>query len=667
MTRARIFLRCLGALLLLTAVTWLVELAALVVLWRGQTLAPYAFFPNQAYDFLAKIRWFAGPLADWAPALPDRFAGLAAAEKLEALAPLLPATLVTAIVVGIVGAALVALVSRSAGSLRRDLVFWAAVGVVVHLAASLPAFNLDEGVRIGRLAFRARSLVVDGMMLATLVSLVALAIAWLVAPLFERSRAVAVAGALAMIVAAGVAATVPVRPPVTAKAVEPAGAAGTARNNVVLISLDSLRADHLGAWGYKRDTSPNLDKLARESIRFSNAISTSSWTLPTHLTMFTGLSQVAHGVVVDTNVLPRSIRTLGEIFHDAGYATAGFVSGPYVSGHYGYDRGMDTYIDLSAQWGKSAEARAAILSPEINAKGLAWLDQTRDQPFFLFLHYFDIHYDFVPPPPYDTMFDPDYTGTMDGRMFIERDDVHPKMPARDLEHILALYDGEIRFTDHHVGIVLDHLRSKGLLDSTVVMVVSDHGDEFFEHGNKGHHRTVYDEVLRIPMLLRLPGGEQGGRTIDRQTSLIDVFPTVLDAAGLSPGSGAEGESLAAWARGTQSSREEIYSDFYDKRGFNLQVARRTAGQKTIQHFNRITHPKRGPLEDYDLAKDPAEKTNRAPSGVPAVATGVEAMTRWLDDQWRTHRDFEAASGGSASIHIDDETMQRLKSLGYVGE
>ncbi|MFN2427470.1 MAG: sulfatase [Candidatus Binatia bacterium] len=662
-----VFVRCVAALLLLTAFTWAVEFATLLFLWRSQSLAPYAFFPNQAFDFLAKIRWFGDSLLGWAPALPDRFAGLAAGDKLDALAPLLPATFVTALVVGAIGGLLCAFAGRrGGGSLRRDVVAWAALGLVVHVAVSIPAFGLDEGLRISRLAFRARSLVLDGMLLATMVSLVAFAMAFLFAPIVERSRAAAAAGLVAMLLVVGLAAShgAPAAVP------EPATAAldpSRPLRNVVLISLDSLRADHVGAYGYERDTSPNFDRFAREGVMFRNAISTSSWTLPTHLTMFTGRSQISHGVVVDTRVLSTAIPTLGEIFHEAGYETAGFVSGPYVGGHYGYARGMDTYIDLSAQWGKGAEARAAILSPEINEKALAWLDEERTAPFFLFLHYFDIHYDFVPPAPYDTMFDPDYTGTMDGRQFIERDDVHPKMDPRDLEHILALYDGEIRFTDEHVGRVLDRLRSKGLLDNTVVMIVSDHGDEFFEHGNKGHHRTVYDEVLRIPFALRLPGGEHAGKTYDAQVTLLDVFPTLLDAAGFTPPATAEGVNLAAWLRGSAPQRDAIYSDFYDKRGFNLQVARRTATAKTIQHFNRITHPRRGSIEHYDLVSDEAESDNRADQHPAEVAASIDAMTGWLEQQWRVHRHLAVGESGNASIEIDEETQKRLESLGYVGD
>lgn len=664
-------LRRLLALLLLLGCTWAVETVAFLLLWRTQTLAPYAFFPNQSWDFVAKARWFGDAWLSWAPSLPDRFAGAAAAEKLSALAPLLPSTLVTALLIGTMLSMLFALLSHRRRALARDVVAWTIVAVLVHVAACLPAFGLEDGLRISRLAFRARSLVVDGTLLAAAISLVACTLACAVAPLFERSRAASAGGLLLLLAVTGWA-SASVEPPAPLPVPTPAAADATKPvRSVVLISLDSLRADHVGAYGYKRDTTPNFDRFARESVLFRHAIATSSWTLPTHLTMFTGVSQLTHGVVIDTRVLPKSIPTLGEIFHEAGYATAGFISGPYVGPQYGYGRGMDTYVDLSAEYGgKGAEARGAILSPKINELGLEWLDQRKeDRPFFLFLHYFDIHYDYVPPAPYDKMFDPDYTGTADGRMFIERADVNAKMDPRDLEHIVSLYDGEIRWTDYHVGKVLDHLREKGLLESTVVMIVADHGEEFFEHGNKGHHRTVYDEVLHVPFALRLPGSSHAGEKIDAQASTLDVFPTLLDAAGITPPSQAEGESLTAWITGGHASaRPAVFSDFYDKRGFNLQVARRTPERKTIQHFNRITHPKQASLESYDLSTDAPEKKNLAKGGVtPTIAEDLIDMTSWLDHQWRSFRAFELAGGARGSVEINDETKQKLKSLGYIGD
>lgn len=656
-----------GALLLLTACTWFVELLALAFVWRGQVLPPYAFFPNQSYDFLAKIRWFASDLLSWAPGLPDHFAGLAAGAKLATLSALLPATLVTAVPVALVGAALVTLLRRPRGGLRAHVLFWSVVALVVHFAATLPALGLEEGLRVSHLAYRARSLILDGMLLALLVSVAASVLASSLAPKVERSRPFAIAGLVAMFVSAVFAPAPPAAPAAAAKAASSSQDPSRPRRNVVLISLDSLRADHVGAYGYSRDTSPNFDRFAKEGVLFRNAFATSPWTLPTHMTMFTGRSQLSHGVAEDTRILSTAIPTLGQIFQAAGYSTAGFVSGPYLAGHYGYKRGMETYIDLSEAYGKGPEARAAVLSPEINTRALDWLDQNGDKPFFLFLHYFDIHYDFVPPPPYDTMFDPDYTGTMDGRRFIERKDVHPGMDKRDLDHIRALYDGEIRFTDAHVGRILDRLREKGRFEDTVVMILADHGDEFFEHGNKGHHRTVYDEVLHIPFALRLPDGTGAGTSVDAQVSLIDVLPTLLDAAGLPPHVDAEGESLAAWLRGDRSSRDAVYAEFFYKRGFNLQVARRTPVSKTIQHFNRITHPTRSALEYYDLVDDPQERDDRTSDHAAKSASSLETMSVWLDAQWQAQRRAEQAAGGRESIEIDDETMERLKSLGYVGE
>ena len=327
---------------------------------------------------------------------------------------------------------------------------------------------------------------------------------------------------------------------------------------------------------------------------------------------------------------------------------------------------MDSYQDLSAQYGHRDEARSAIVSPKLTDLVLPWLEQHRDGPFFLFVHDFDIHYDYIPPSPYDTMFDPDYRGTVDGTNFIERADVNRKMNPRDLAHIVALYDGEIRFTDDHVAKILDKIDELGLRDRTLVVLVADHGDEFFEHGNKGHHRTVYDEVLRVPMVMRLPGLAKPGSVVDEQVSLVDIMPTILSAAGIQPPSGVEGMSLLPMLQGKPSGRSAIYAEFFDKRGFNLQVARRTPGDKVIQHFNRITHPHSEPVEFYDLVGDAREQHDLARgAGRLKARSELTQMAQWLNDRWAVHRRLELESGNR--IDIDDDTMQRLKSLGYVQE
>ena len=368
-----------------------------------------------------------------------------------------------------------------------------------------------------------------------------------------------------------------------------------------------------------------------------------------------------------TMTLSPAVPTLPEVLKQNGYTTAGFVSAPYVAAHYGYARGMDTYEDISAEYSHRQEARSAIVAPEVTEKALGWLDSHARDRFFLFVHYFDIHYDYIPPPPYDTMFDPDYKGTIDGSNFIERRDINRRMDPRDLEHVLALYDGEIRFTDDHVAKVLERIDRLGLRDSTLVIIVADHGDEFFEHGNKGHHRTVYSEVLRVPFLMRLPKGIGRGSVVDEQVSLVDLMPTILDVIGIDPPEGVEGVSLLPLVRGRPIDREAIYAEFFDKRGFNLQVARRTPAHKTIEHFNRIMHPKRRPIEAYDLASDPLEKRDLAGEEVEWVNGEIASLGAWLEQRWRINREVERASHGANRVEIDSETMQRLKSLGYVGD
>jgi arylsulfatase A-like enzyme len=410
-----------------------------------------------------------------------------------------------------------------------------------------------------------------------------------------------------------------------------------------------------------------MDRLAQQGVRFANALATSSWTLPTHLSMFTGRYQISHGVMHESYTLSADVPTLGEAMKAAGYATAGFVSAPYVAAHYGYARGMDVYRDLSAEYGHRKEARSAIVSPELTDLAIDWLEEHKSTPFFLFVHNFDAHYDYTPPPPYDSMFDPDYSGEIDGNHFIERKDVNARMDRRDLDHILALYDGEIRYADDHIAKLMRKVDELGLRRKTMVIVVSDHGDEFFEHGNKGHHRTLYDEVLRIPMIVRMPVGAHAGTVVDEQVTLVDLMPTILDVADLAPAKSVDGLSLLPLMAGRPSGRSALYSAFLDKRGFNLQVGRRTSSTKVIQHFNRIAHPSQAPIELYELAKDPGEHDDRALKEPVKARAHLDILAGFLDDQWRKNRLQERNAAGTNRIDIDDDTMEALKALGYVGD
>ena len=362
------------------------------------------------------------------------------------------------------------------------------------------------------------------------------------------------------------------------------------RYNVLLLSLDTVRQDVVGAYGRRPrrrpdlSPTPNLDKLAAEGVRMVDAIAPSPWTLPSHLSLLTGLLPLIHGVETEVGTLAESVPTLATILQGLGYRTAGYFSAPYLEPHWGFARGFDEYRPLYGAAVEQASARAAALRAEVEAAAAAgdWRrydDLKRQQvqvvadlnraseiavtsdavadavitrmrevdatgsPWFVFGHFFDPHCDFVPPPPYDRMFDPDYTGTAVGTDCLAGAWVSvpdPEQPGgvirrisdRDLEHVVALYEGEVAWVDSHVGRILQALDTLGAADRTLVVVVSDHGEEFFEHGGLGHRRNLAPEAIRIPMLLRLPGALPAGAAVPGVVSLTDVLPTVLQLLGV---------------------------------------------------------------------------------------------------------------------------------------
>jgi arylsulfatase A-like enzyme len=641
---------------------------ALLWVYRGQVLPPAGFFPTQVYDGFAKLGFAVGGALGWPPPLADHFRGIAWEAKLAVLPELLALDLVVALVLGAVVGGLGALVARgrSRGAvgylwvlgalvLALDVGFWLAT---IPLGIDATWWRLIQWRLV-------RSFVLDGALVAlvTLASALAVSRIALAAvehrPRLARRAAIATAALLALLggVSRGGGAIRAGSAPSAASA--PSVGAGW---NVLLISIDSLRADHLGCYGYRRETSPAIDRLAGEGIRFTQAMSPTSWTLPSHISLFSGRYTLSHGVATDLQRLPHAIPTLGETLHAAGYRTAGFVSGPYLAGHYGYDRGMETYEDLSARYEHRREARSAVVAPTITEMAERWLETHARERFFLFLHYFDVHYDYIPPPPYDTMFDPDYRGTVDGRNLLKNARVNARMDPRDLEHVKALYDGEIRFTDGYVGKLLDTIERLGLRGRTMVLITADHGDEFFEHGSKGHQRTLYDEVLHVPLIVRLPNGAGAGRTVTDTVSLVDVMPTVLDALGVDGPAGMDGASLvpAMLGQHAEASRE-VYGEFYNKLGLNVQVARRTTTTKVIQHFNRLLHPSRAPIEWYDLARDPTEQRSGTHEDGPALHSALDGMALGLERLWRSHREV----GEAERVDIDPATRARLESLGYV--
>lgn len=440
--------------------------------------------------------------------------------------------------------------------------------------------------------------------------------------------------------------------------------------NVLLISIDTLRPDHLGCYGYQRDTSPRLDRLAAESVLFENHISSTSWTLPAHAALFTSLADSVHGCTDTDKTLPRDLITLAERFAAADYQTAGFFSGPYLHPAFGLDQGFAHYENCTSyarnldtqpvsEWAMDRQVMRAshrdITNPTVYDAVKRWLDERGPGKFFMFVHMWDPHFDFIPPAPYDTMFDPDYAGTITGTDFFFDRKINANMPQRDLQHLIALYDGEIRWTDDHVGRIIDDLERNGLLDETVVAITSDHGTEFFEHGYKAHRMTLYDEVIRIPLLIRYPPTMPAGVRIRAQTRIIDVAPTLLELAGLPPATEIMGHSLVPAAR-----KKTV--DF-DNLGVSelFSVGRRMRSIRTLEW--KLTDDMAQNERYYiDLITDPDEQYPRQ-----ALTTeyGRELLDRYKTvnnalDGWRSR-----VSSDPDRSDVPEEVLKQLESLGYI--
>jgi arylsulfatase A-like enzyme len=425
--------------------------------------------------------------------------------------------------------------------------------------------------------------------------------------------------------------------------------------NVILISIDSLREDHVGTYGYPKATTPNIDSMAAEGVVFENAVSTTSWTLPSHISMLTSLFSEAHGVIGAGDSLADSATTLSEVFQSGGYATGAVVSGPFLNRRFGFNQGFDVYDDETVSFAEINDSHQGVTSPLTHGRAVELLEDFAGAPFFLFLHYWDVHYDYAPPAPYDKMFDPDYEGTVSSENFIRNDKIHPDMDPRDLEHVVALYDGEIAYTDSYLGKLFDELRRLDQWDNTMIVVTSDHGDEFFEHGNKGHRNTLYGELINVPLIVKFPQSRWGGQRIDSLVGIVDIAPTMLEVAGLPPQAESSGRSLKALLEQGEAPTARLYFADVDRRVKSVN----TKQSKLIAHWRRDPGEELQ-VELYDLARDPGEQLDLSSESAEQVVQLRRALQTWV----RAAREL-AKHLGESGYEQDPEMVRTLRSLGYI--
>ncbi len=318
--------------------------------------------------------------------------------------------------------------------------------------------------------------------------------------------------------------------------------AQNARPNVIFIVVDALRADHVSSYGYERPTTPNVDAFMANGARFADATTPSSWTFPSNAGMLTGrmptrIRMNDWGSL--SAVVPQEELMLAEALKSGGYQTVGFVNNYYLDKQFGMEQGFDLYQRLVD----------SEMAADLNRMAFNWLDTggaTADKPLFLFMYYYDPNSWYDPPPPYDTLYDSTYTGTLTPEVFqhgqkVVSGEIVPT--PRDVEHLIALYDGEITYWDNHLGRFLNRLAAEGLLDNAVVVLTSDHGQMFGEHGKWVHRNSLYEEVLRVPLFIHFPGVVPAGKVINTPVSTADLMPTVLDLVGLPLPGGLDGANL----------------------------------------------------------------------------------------------------------------------------
>jgi arylsulfatase A-like enzyme len=461
---------------------------------------------------------------------------------------------------------------------------------------------------------------------------------------------------------------------------------------IVLLSLDTLRADHLGFYGYERFTSPVLDMIAAEGVVFEDASATSPWTLPSHASILTGMFPLSHGTLSMKTGLSPNVATLASHFRTAGYRTAAVVNSTWLKKEtFGLTREFDDNLYVQ----DVADRRAP--NNLVTEQAIEWMSEHRDGKLFLFVHYYDVHADYASQPFYEQLFVSPYTGFADGtgwqltRANFEDDYLamcHDDFDAskcsfgsskepwvvdssveklhfddEDVRHIIALYDAGIRQLDAEVGRLFTWMRREALLDETLLVITSDHGEEFMEHGRLDHFLPTWQEVLRVPLVLRGPGIPRGMR-IPEPVSSIDIAPTLLAIAGVEAPPEMEGLDLGQLIRRGEGVSAFLERSLYGEAAGGLSFDLVAPGAFPVFSSLRrgpykLIHESKGDRYAlYDLSNDPREQQDLA-STQPEVTRALIAQMR------ERYSNLSGTGADSETVELSDEDIERLRSLGYL--
>ena len=431
------------------------------------------------------------------------------------------------------------------------------------------------------------------------------------------------------------------------------------RPNVLLIVVDTLRADRLGCYGAERETSPAIDEFAASAVRFDRAYSTAPWTIPSVASMFSGRFPSSHATTSFDRQLPDELQTLAEALREAGYGTAGVISHVALDSRHNFDQGFEVYLESEAL------GHDHLSTEGVTRQALEQLDRLAGEPapFLLFAHYFDPHYNYLRHPEYG--FAPESAGRLDGTAPMrELLPMAESMSPEEARFLRDLYDGEVRYTDQGIGRLLQRLDELELSDETIVVLTADHGEEFLEHGNLGHTSSLYEELIHVPLIIRDPGRKKPEpAVVSRPVSLVSLMPTLLGLAGLQVDEGRyQGPSLEPLLAGADSDDEPLL--FVELDFVPVRAGRHvgTVHKKALlgDRYKLIRDDSTGALELYDLLDDPDELANLA-------QTDGERLTRFEALLIRATELASSHAVAPQSKEVDESEIERLKELGYVGD
>jgi len=415
--------------------------------------------------------------------------------------------------------------------------------------------------------------------------------------------------------------------------------------DLIWIVLDAARADHFGAYGHALETTPNIDALMAESIVFDEAYAAAPNTKAAVTTLFTGQFPTTHGAVGATEAAPSEIPVLPELVRAAGFRTVCFSANPYLSAHFGFDRGFDEFHEVFREVDLEANQLGRVPAELMAEEAVKWLEENEHARFFAYLHFLEPHDPYAPPEPYDTMF-------------------VDQLPGRKR---LASYDGNLRYADEAVGQVLDAIDRLGLAGHSVILITADHGEAFGEHGRFLHADTVYQETVHIPLSIRLPEGAAGRRS--EIVCSTDMMPTLLDLFGLDLPETVQGRSRLALLAGEAEGAPHYAvsrTRGKDQTG-GVKHPEEVCYALTVAKYTLLLGEEGRRLELYDRETDPAQRTNIADERPEVLRKLLAQFEAWADEQGSK----PVVLGGTVSVAKDTRTPlsardeKHLKALGYL--